>query len=394
MKAKLFWSLLGVAFVGLVGYRIVVATQARAAVVDVTIEAPLVRTATVARADVAETVQLTGNVVAEREVSVYAKLPGTVDRVAVDVGDTVRAGQVLAAVEHKEIAWQAKQAQAGVEAAKAAHLMAIAGRDGAKTEYERTKQLAAGGAAPAAVLEGAELKLQAAEAQVAAALAQVSQAVAASGLMRQQVANASITTPIDGVVTARNLEIGAMASQQVPAFVVQDARTLKLKTSVDLATFTRIRKGQKVAITAEDLPDEVFDGRVALMSPTLDGQTRRAAIEISIDSGNGRLLPHVFAKASVTLGELAQALVVPKDAVLLTSAGAIAYRVRDGVAEARTLKTGPRTDAVVAVLDGLDEGDVVAVGGLGQLSNGAQVRGASSAAGSPTERSTAGIETR
>lgn len=393
MKAKLIWSLLAAAFVVLIGYRIVVASQARGAVVDVAIEAPLVRTTKVSRADVSETVQLTGNVQADSEVAVFAKQQGTVDNVSVKVGDAVRAGQVLATVEHKEIAWQAKQAQAGVEAAKAGHLMAIAGRDGAQMELGRTRQLAEGGAAPAAALEGAELKLQAAEAQVAAAAAQVSQASAVSGLMQQQVANARITTPIDGVVTAKNLEVGAMASQQVPAFVVQDARTLKLKTSVDLATFARIQKGQKVAITAEDLPGETFDGHVALMSPTLDAQTRRAAIEIAIDNGNGRLLPHAFAKASVTLGELSQALVVPRDAVLQTSTGALVYRIRDGVAEALTPRTGPRTDALITVLDSLNEGDVVALGGLGQLSNGARVRVAVAAAAS-NEAPTASIETR
>lgn len=374
MKSKIVWSLVAVAFVGLLGFRVVAASQARASVTDVVVEPPLVRTTKVVRADVAEQVLLTGSVKAGQEVSVFPKLPGKVETVSVQVGDAVRKGQVLATVEHKEIAWQARQAQAAVDAAKAAHLLAVAGRDGAKLEFSRTKQLAEGGAAPPAALEGAEIKLQAAEAQVVAAAAQVAQAQAASGLMQQQVDNARITAPFDGVVTMRGVELGAMASQQLAAFVVQDARTLKLQTSVDLATFGRIEKGQKVVIMAEDLPGQTFEGVVALMSPTLDAQTRRAAIEIHIENGSGKLLPHTFAKAAVTLRELEGALAVPKDAVLLTSAGAVVYRIRDGRAEALQPKTGPRTDALVTVLDTLEEGDAIALGGLGQLSNGARVR--------------------
>lgn len=374
MKSKIIWSLVAVAFVGLLGFRVVAAAKSRKAVVDVAVEAPLVRTAPVVRTDVAEQVLLTGTVRAAQEVSVYPKLPGKVETVSVEIGSVVRKGEVLATVEHKEVAWQARQAQAAVEAARAAHLLALAGQDGAALELSRTRQLAQGGAAPQAALEGAEIKFKAAEAQVAAAAAQVSQAEAAAGLMRQQVDNARITAPFDGVVTMRGLEPGAMASQQLPAFVVQDARTLKMQTSVDIATFGRIAKGQKVSIVVEELAGESFEGEVALMSPTLDAQTRRAAIEIRIDNGAGRLLPHAFAKASVTLRELEGALAVPAEAVLATSTGAVVYRIRDGRAEALTPRTGPRTEALVTVLDALSEGDEVALGGLGQLTNGAQVR--------------------
>lgn len=373
MKAKIIASVAAAAFVLLVGYRLVDAS-ARAEITDVAVEAPLIRTVKVGRADVERTVRLTGSVQAQHEVAVFARLQDRVDRLAVNVGDKVRAGQTLATVEHKEIAWQAKQAQAAVKAAQAGLLVAQAGRDGAQLELDRTKQLAEGGAAPPAALEGAELKFRLAEAQVAAAAAQVAQAQAAAGLMNQQVANARITSPIDGVVTARHAALGAMASHSVPSFVIQDTGTLKLETSVDLATFASLEKGQKVSITVEDLPGETFEGTVALMSPTLDAQTRRASIEIDIDNGTGRLLPHAFAQASVTLGRLEDALVVPREAVLLTAQGALVYRVRDGAVQAVTPKLGPGTDALFAVLEGLEEGDVVALGGLGQLSDGARVR--------------------
>lgn len=374
MKAKVIGSLVAVAFIGLVGYRIAEASRARSQTVERVVEAPLVRTAVVGRADVEDTVQLTGSVVAAREVAVYAKLGGRIEQVTVQVGDRVKAGQLLALVEHKEIAWQAKQAQAAVQAAQAGHLVAQAGRDGAQLELDRTRQLAEGGAAPPAALEGAELKLRLAEAQVAAAAAQAAQAAAAAGLMQQQVENARITAPIEGVVTSRGVEVGTMVGQQLAAFVVQDARTLELETSVDLATFARLQKGQKVAITVEDLPGERFEGAVSVLSPTLDPQTRRASIEIAIDNAKGRLLPHAFAQAHVTLGQFPQALVVPRDAVLMTAQGAVAYRIRDGRAEAVNPKLGPATGSMVAVLDGLEQGDAVALGGLGQLFDGASVR--------------------
>jgi RND family efflux transporter MFP subunit len=375
MNARTIGIATAALFVALVGWRIAGARQAaRGAAVEKVAEAPLIRTAKVARADFEETVAFTGNVKPKNEVDVFAKLPGRIDALHVQVGDKVRAGQVLASVEHKEVEWQARSAEAAVQAARAGLQVATAGHEGAKLEFDRTAELAKGGSAPQAALDGARIKLQLAEAQMSQARAGVAQASAALGLLRQQLQNSRLESPIAGVVTRRLVNLGSLASQQQPAFTVQDASTLKLETSVDAAQFSRLAKGAKARVTVDGLAGEEGTGTVTILSPTLDPQTRRAAVEIAIDNRTGKLLPHLFAKATVDVGTRGQALVVPRQAVLEAAGGAVVYRVRGGKVEAVRPTFGPSDEKFVTVETGLAEGDELAVTGLGNLSDGAPVQ--------------------
>lgn len=388
MKARFFWIAAAVALAALIGMRVTAAKQAAAEVKDKPPEAALIRTARVTRGDIDERVSFTGNVRARNEVDVFAKLPGRIEGLHAQVGDHVRAGQLLARVEHKEIGWQAKQAEAAVEAAKAGNqaaqatlAVAQAGLEGAKLEFDRTSELAKGGSAPQAALDGARIKLQLAEAQVqqakaqvAATNAQIAQASAASGLMDQQIDNSRIEAPISGVVTKRNVNLGTMAAPQLPAFTIQDTATLKLESTVDPRQYAQLSRGKSATIAVDAFPGESFAGRVDVLAPTLDPQTRRALVEIAIDNGNGRLLPHLFAKADVKVGELAGALLVPHEAILEAPGGAVVFRVKESKVEAIRPKLGPTDGALVAVLEGLNEGDELALTGLGNLSDGAAVK--------------------
>lgn len=388
MKARYLWIVVIIVLAGLIAWRIAGARRAATAVVEKPSDAALIRTTRVVRRDLDEKVAFTGNVRARNEVDIFPKLPGRVDGLFAQVGDRVHAGQVLATVEHKEIGWQAKAAAASVQAATAGNQaaqatvqVAQAGLDGAKLEYDRTSELAKGGSAPQAALDGAKIRLQLAgaqveqaRAQVAATSAQIAQASASSGLAEQQVANSRIESPIAGVVTRRNVNIGTQAGLQQPAFTVQDTATLKLESTVDPVQFSRLSRGKPAVISVDAFPGDAFKGRVDVMSPTLDPQTRRAMVEIAIDNASGRLMPHLFAKADVTVGQLQGVLVVPKDAVLEAPGGSVVFRVKDGKVEALRPKFGPSDGTLVAVLEGLSEGDELALTGLGNLSDGAPVK--------------------
>ncbi|MFM2153982.1 MAG: Macrolide-specific efflux protein MacA precursor [Pseudomonadota bacterium] len=375
MNARTIGIAAAALLLALVGWRIAGARQAaKGASIEKVAEAPLIRTTKVARSDFEETVTFTGNVKPKNEVDVFAKLPGRIDALQVQVGDKVKAGQLLATVEHKEVQWQAKSAEAAVQAAKAGLQVATAGHEGAKLEFDRTAELAKGGSAPQAALDGARVKLQLAEAQLAQARAGVAQASAALGLLQQQLQNSRLESPIAGVVTRRLVNLGAMASQQMPAFTVQDASTLKLETSVDAAQFARLEKGAKARVTIDGLSGEEGTGTVTILAPTLDPLTRRAAVEIAIDNRTGQLLPHLFAKATVDVGTRAAALIVPREAVLEAAGGAVVYRVRAGKVEAVRPTFGPSDEKQVTVEGGLAEGDELAVTGLGNLSDGAAVK--------------------
>ena len=198
-------------------------------------------------------------------------------------------------------------------------------------------------------------------------------------------ANARIEAPIDGFVTKKNVNVGASVGPQMPAFTVQDLATLKLESSVDAASIVRLARGKPVEIKVDALPGDVFPGRVEILSPALDPVSRRAAIEIAVDNRGGKLLPHMFARADATVGQLSKVLAIPRDAVLETGAGAVVYRVvrakgsevqpaGEFKVEAVHPKVGPSDGELVSIIDGLAEGAEVARTGLGNLSDGAAVK--------------------
>jgi len=374
MTARIVWTVIAVALLGAVGLKISTAKSKAATSVAPKLEPALVRTTKVTRADLSEGLTLTGTVRPRSEVDVFAKVGGRVEKLYAQVGDKVRAGEVLAEVEHREIGWQAKQTQAAVMGAQAAVKLAEAGLAGAQLELDRTKALFEGGSAPQVALDGARIKLDVANAQVLQAKAGVAQAEAAAGLMAQQVANARIEAPIAGTVVRKVAQLGMSVGQQLAAFTIQDLSTLKMETSVDALTWTKVRRGRPVEITTDALPGERFKGRIDVISPTLDPATRRAAVEILIDNARGLLLPNTFSRGQVTVRELPKVLALPRDAVLDAPGGAVVFRVKGGKAEKVRPEFGPTDGSLLSVLSGLEEGDEVALSGLGALADGQDVR--------------------
>jgi len=477
MTGKVLGILAGVAVAALVAVRVTGArdktaqsTKAAAAAVE-TLQ---VRTVRVGRADVEQRLSFTGNIKAANEVDVYAKVPGRIETLDAQIGDVVSKGQLLASVEHHELDWQLKQAEAAVAAARAGRRAAAAGvraaeaavaaahleRDTARTamdldqgvpkescarrfpagavfdlerdrcrkwhpgsegarEAESTASVPGGGGdvaadsaadsaaatvkpaaqAPAAperpetpLFKGAQIKTRVADSQVeqarsqvAAVEAQGAQAEAAVGLLKQQLENTRIVAPIDGTVVRRNVNLGVMAAPQLPVFTVMDLSTLKLESSVDAATYARLTRGMPISLDVEGFARGEVTGRIEVLSPMLDPQTRRAAVEISIDNADGRLMPNLFARAELVVGSYTQALVVPREAVLDAPGGAQVFRVVDGKVQAVRPQLGQSDGTHVVVIDGLVEGDELVVGGLAALSDGLAVRvSAESALPAPT----------
>jgi RND family efflux transporter MFP subunit len=278
----------------------------------------------------------------------------------VQVGDKVKAGQLICVVEHKEAGWQAKAAEATV-------LVAKAGLDGAKLNNDRTLALFQGGSATQSQVDGAKVQLALAEAQLA-------QAEAAAGLADQMLANATTYAPISGTIIRRLFNLGANLGPGAPVVTIQDVATLKVEASVDAPSFARLKKGAEAAVVIDSMPDDTFTGKVSVLSPSLDATTRRAAIEIEVDNREGRLLPNMFAHAEVVVGALKGQVALPRAALFEAGGGAVVFRLKDGKAERVRPRLGPTDGDRVAVLSGLAEGDELAVTGQANLADGALVK--------------------
>lgn len=360
MKARNVWLVIAALLVAGVAYKVSEVRKQNATVEERKSEAALIRAAKVSRADMAERIAVTGTIRPRNEVDVFAKVPGRIESLNANIGDTVRAGQTLAVIEHKEIGWQAKASQASLDVAKA-------NLAGAKLEHDRTLSMFKGGAAPQAQVDGVKVRMALAEAQVA-------QAEAAAGLATQQLENARVESPIAGTVIRRPVNLGAQVGPQAPLYTIQDVAILKMESSVDAQSFVRLQKGREAVVTVDAFPGETFPGKVTLLSPSLDPVTRRASVEIEIDNASGRLLPNMFAHADIAVGQMSMAIVVPRAAVYETAGGARVFRVHGNKVEAVTPKLGPGDEQRLVVIDGLAEGDEVAISGLPDLADGSEVK--------------------
>jgi RND family efflux transporter MFP subunit len=366
VKARIFWVCLAVVILGFIGWRVALYREKQAAPPQQASEVAVVRSARAVRVDLDDKVAFTGTIRPANEVDVFSKAAGRVEVMLVQVGDRVRAGQVICVVEHKEVGWQAKAAEATVMVAKA-------NLDGARLNHDRTQALYQGGSATQAQVDGAKVGLALAQAQLA-------QAEASAGLAEQMNANATTVAPIAGTVVRRPVNVGANVGPATPIATIQDVATLKLEASVDAPAFARLKKGEAAAVIVDTLPDEIFPGKVSVLSPSLDATTRRAAIEIAVDNSSGRLMPNMFARAEVVAGELRGQVAVPRAALFEAGGGAVVFRLKGGKAEMVRPRLGPTDGERVAVLDGVSEGDELAVTGQASLADGSLVKVAESPA--------------
>jgi RND family efflux transporter MFP subunit len=333
-------------------------------------EARAVDVAHPVRETLAQAVRFSGVVRPRNEVDVSGKVAGRVQQLRVEVGQVVKSGELIATIEHTELAFQSEQARAQVEAADAQVLSARIQVLSAQTQHERVTKLETGGAVAQADRERAELALKQAEAQYKAAEAQLRLSQATANLAGKAVQNSFITAPFGGTITKRMVSVGTQVGPGQPLVQVQDLAALKLAATVTAADFAKLVQGQPVSIRVEELLQATITGRIATLSPSLDPVTRRAQVEIAIDNSEGRLLANMFAHAEVMIGERKDVLVAPRSALVSLARGNVLYVVREQHVKAITMADAGSDPAWIPV-DGLIEpSDAIVVRGQTGLSDG------------------------
>lgn len=331
-----------------------------------------VKTAVVATKDLPQILQITGSVKAQNEVQVLPKSPGRVTNVRVDVGSVVKAGDVLATVEAVDMALRVKQSEAQVQAAKAGLESAKVQQAGAARSFERAKNLHDKGSLSQSDFEQAENGHKMADVGVMGAEAQVSLAEANLAITQKMFDDTRITSPIAGVVTKKMVNVGTFANPAMPSFAVQDQTSLKLEGTVPAGYVAQLKAGMKVEVLVDELPGRTFEGQLSRVSPTLEAETRRGAIEVSLAPAKD-LLPYMFGRAQIAFGNTADVLVVPSSAVLSIAGQPGVYIVKNEKASLVRPKLGAKHENDVVVEEGLAVGDAVIVSGDAGLKDGTQV---------------------
>jgi membrane fusion protein (multidrug efflux system) len=227
----------------------------------------------------------TGEFVAPVRSELAVKMPGRVGKVYVDEGSRVAKGQPLLELETDYVRLNLERAEADVARAKAAE-------DDAKRDFDRKKDLVAKDSIPKATYDRSEGAYEQAEAARASAAASAS-------LLRQQLGDAVLRSPINGVVAERRTDVGQRLADNSVAFVVVQTAPLKLRFRVPERYLASVARGQRVSATVDPYPGEKFDGRVTVVGGVIDPATRSMVVETEFPNSDGRLRPGLFARVEL-----------------------------------------------------------------------------------------------
>lgn len=318
--------------------------------------------------------EISGTLTPRSRVAVKPKLPGTLERILVDIGDAVSIGQTIATIDRREIDAQADAAVAAVAVAKAALDTADANLASAVLEHDRAKNLFEKGALPRQRLDGAETAHRAAMAQRDLATANLAQANAALRRARDVQSNATITSPVNGFVVERNYDAGAIPGDK-PIVVVADMQQMKLEAGVSELEAGRLRAGMKAQIAVQAKPGETFQGELAAIAPEVDERNRHFKVEVRVPNPGHALLSGMYASARIVESTTPNAVLVPSEAVTSRDGKRVVQKVQGDTVSYVEIVEGASDAGRVQIVKGLAAGDTVFADARKQIAPGSKVRG-------------------
>jgi HlyD family secretion protein len=284
-------------------------------------DVPAITTEAVTRGAIVPTISATGTLEALTTVQVGSQVSGSIHALNADFNSIVRRGQVLARLDPSLFRSAVEQAQANVVRAEAdVERMRVMTQD-AEAKYRRARELSEKQLIAAVELDAAEVAVRTAQAQVRSAEAQVTQARAS---LRQAAVNLEktiITSPIDGIVIARNVDAGqtVAASLQAPVLfeIAADLTQMQLKANIDESDVGAVRPGQSVRFTVDAHPGETFAGRVeqVRLNPVVEQNVVTYAAIVSAANPGLKLMPGMTATLTVEVARNDDALRVPNAAL-------------------------------------------------------------------------------
>jgi len=368
-------------------------------------QVPLVDAAPVTQGLIEEKISRTGDITPSAQVTISSKVQGWVGKINVREGDLVKTGQVLVTLDTREAEATVAQAEASLEAAKA-RLKQVkataeetiqsqiqqtkANLELAEADLKRAQELHEKNFIARQQLDEGRMKYNVAKANydlaqnsirqktwendIALAEAQVNQAKATLDLNKAQLANLIILSPMNAGITKRFVDPGTMVKDTTPILTLMDLAEMKMVVNVIEREFIHLQKGQGVKITVTAFPDRAFSGRITIITPALELQSRTAEIQISIPNPGLVLKPGMFGRAEVLLRSNPQAVLVPIQSLMTEGGQDWLYVLKDDKVTRRPVRKGAVRDTVVEILQGVVPGERVITAGQTALKDGAKVR--------------------
>lgn len=262
---------------------------------------------------------------------------GRINKINVEVGDFVSAGQILAEMDKVQLD------QAGLRF------------QNAEVEMNRVEQLFKEGGVSQSDYDQIVMNYK-----------------VAKSTYDNLLENTVLRSPVSGVVTARNYDRGDMYNMSQPLFTVQQITPVKLLVPISESDYTKVKKGDKVTITADAFPGQSFEGSIIRLYPTMDASTHTFNVEVHVRNENRLLRPGMFARATVNFGDNFNVVIPDQAAVKMQGAGTRQVFIlnNDNTVSVRVVTLGRHFDNKYEVLSGLDDGDVIVVKGHSTLKAG------------------------
>lgn len=376
------------------------ATQKKSGRRNLLTEIP-VKISSVVRQNLTYSLFATGDIAPMMQVDLFPKVSGYLERIHVNLGDSVRQGQVIAQIDKADFVQKVKESEAKVAQAKA-YLAELEGGsrpeelrqaeetvrqaqsrfDNAKLQRERVEALFKRQVISKKEADIAEMEYTVAEAQLASGQQQLKlmkegtrqevkeasraklkemEALLAQEQIRLQ--NTNIVAPFQGEIIRKYVDAGALVSSSTPIVTLVHTMTLKIVANVLERDIPLLKPGMKATIRTETYPERVFEGRVVRINIGLELSTRTLQAEIEIPNSNRLLKPGMFARTEVVLLAKPGVLAIPGNAVILDQGERFVYVLEGNRAARRAIVTGIEQDRFLEVKEGLKEGDQVVTRG-------------------------------
>lgn len=315
--------------------------------------------APVTRATAVSVERVLGRVESATSPQLIAEVPGTVVRVLVDVGSSVKEGDVLAELDTSDLRLTMDAARAEVGRIAALHATQ-------QHNVRRMEQLYAEKLVSESSLEDAQTQLKSLAEQLAAARAQLATA-------QRSVNKARIVAPVSGVVAARHVAAGDFVETNAKLFEISSRAHMRVHLPFPETFASVLRPGLTVKLTSPVAPDKVVTATLDAVRPVVSGSSRAVEAIVQVEDPGGWAVG-ASVNAELVLEERPDALMVPEIAVVRRPAGEVVYVVKGDVVEQRKVVTGVRQDGMVEIRSGLQGDETVAADGAGFLTDQARVQ--------------------
>jgi membrane fusion protein, multidrug efflux system len=311
-------------------------------------------------------IQIPGELIPFQQVDLYAKVNGFVKKLYVDVGSEVKTGQLLAVMEAPELGSQLAGAQSRLQAQEAIYTAS-------KANYDRLFETSK---TPGTISPN---DIDQAKARKNADSAQWQSAKSAYKEIAETQNYLEIRAPFSGVISTRNVNTGAIAGpagkgSELPLFVLQDQRKLRLAVLIPESATAYINDKTTVTFTVKGLPNEKFSAAIKRSAGSLDAKLRSERIEMDIINNDKKLLPGMIAQVSIPTSNRDSGFIVPKTAIINSTERIFVIKVSNGNAQWIDIKNGREGDGQAEVYGPLAVGDTLVTTASEERRNGSPVK--------------------